>query len=199
MCINNNECKKDETNCCDLCMYVLNWVGIVIENKQQICLFTNFFYCSLFSSFSRYEQTLELPHLPEMVFNKNVLTIKHKSGAKIEFNALDALKHVKNCRANLQVACANEWKESRPEIQTLEEVKQYDWSFATDYQGTFNKSIRCEDTEEKIDIFKLMKKEKILFYHDLTLFEDELHDHGIATCSVKIVSANHIFSKVYFH
>jgi len=37
-----------------------------------------------------------------------------------------------------------------------------------------------------LDIFKLMKKEAILFYHDLTLFEDELHDHGIASCSVKI-------------
>lgn len=124
-----------------------------------------------------------------MVFNKNVLTLKHKSGAKIEFNALEALKCVKSCRDNLKVACSKEWKESRPDTKTLEEVKPYDWSFATDYQGTFNDLVRCEDTDEKIDIFKLMKKERILFYHDLTLFEDELHDHGIATCSVKIVSS----------
>lgn len=33
-----------------------------------------------------------------------------------------------------------------------------------------------------------MVKEEILFYTDLTLFEDELHDHGIAALSVKVVS-----------
>lgn len=135
----------------------------------------------------RFEQTLELPHLPEMVFDKNVLTLTHANGAKIEFNALDALRSVKNCKQQLQVACAEAWKETRPESNGLDEIKPYDWSFATDYQGTFNEKIRCEDTDEKLDIFKLMRKERILFYHELTLFEDELHDHGIATCSVKVV------------
>lgn len=128
-----------------------------------------------------------LPHLPEMVFPRNILTLTHKNGAKIEFNALDALKCVLNCKQQLQVACANEWKESRPDAAKLEEVKPFDWSFATDYQGTFNDKIRCEDTDEKLNMFKLMRKERILFYHELTLFEDELHDHGIAMCSVKIV------------
>ncbi len=33
-----------------------------------------------------------------------------------------------------------------------------------------------------------MVKENILFYSDITLFEDELHDHGISQLSVKIVS-----------
>lgn len=45
-----------------------------------------------------------------------------------------------------------------------------------------------EDTDEKIDMEKLKRKEKILFYHDLTLFEDELHDNGVASFSVKIVN-----------
>lgn len=123
-----------------------------------------------------------------MVFDKNQLTLTHASGARIEFNALDALKNVKNCQQQLQVACATAWKQSRQNEVKLDEIKPYDWSFATDYQGTFNDKVRCEDTDEKIDIFKLMRKERILFYHELTLFEDELHDHGIATCSVKIVS-----------
>ena len=35
-------------------------------------------------------------------------------------------------------------------------------------------------------MFKLMRKEEILFYHNLTLFEDELHDHGISLLSVKV-------------
>lgn len=90
----------------------------------------------------------------------------------------------------MHVACADEWKSSRSEADSLEEVKPFDWSFTTDYQGTFNEKIRFEDTDAKLDIFKLMQKEKILFYQDLTLFEDELHDHGIAACSVKIVSAH---------
>lgn len=44
------------------------------------------------------------------------------------------------------------------------------------------------ETDEKIDIDRLKTREKILFYQDLILYEDELHDNGIATCSVKIVS-----------
>lgn len=137
----------------------------------------------------RYEFKLELPHLPEMVFSKNKLVLTHKNGATIEFNPLDALSKVQNGKSTIHVACADEWKSSRSsEAGNLEEVKPFDWSFSTDYQGTFSEKIRCEDTDAKLDIFKLMQKEKILFYQELTLFEDELHDHGIAACSVKIVS-----------
>lgn len=144
----------------------------------------------LFMSFDcSYEHKLELPHLPEMVFSKNSLTLTHTNGATIEFNPLDALKRVENGKSSIHVACAEEWKSTRADSANLEEVKPFDWSFTTDYQGTFNEKIRCEDTDEKLDIFKLMKKEKILFYQDLSLFEDELHDHGIACCSVKIVSS----------
>lgn len=131
---------------------------------------------------------MELPHLPEMVFSKNKLILTHKSGATIEFNPLDALARVKNGRAPIRVACAEEWKSSRSDSANLEEIKPFDWSFSTDYQGTMNDKIRSEDTDAKLDLFKLMQKERILFYTDLTLFEDELHDHGIAVCSVKIVS-----------
>lgn len=123
-----------------------------------------------------------------MVFSKNSLILTHANGAKIEFNPLDALAQVENGKSSIRVACAEEWKSTRSESSSLEEVKPFDWSFTTDYQGTFNEKIRCEDTDAKLDIFKLMQKEKILFYQDLSLFEDELHDHGIASCSVKIVS-----------
>lgn len=128
-----------------------------------------------------------MPHLPDMVFWKNTLTLTHKDGAEIEFNPLEALKLVQNGKTSIQVACSDEWKHSRPDTGGLEEVKPFDWTFTTDYQGTINEKIKIEDTDLKLDIFKLMKKERILFYHDLTLFEDELHDHGIASCSVKIV------------
>lgn len=141
--------------------------------------------------FFSYEFQLQLPHLPEMVFSKNKLVLTHKSGASIEFNPLDALSRVGKGTAPIRVACADEWKSSRSESNGLEEVKPFDWSFSTDYQGTLNDKFRCEDTDAKLDLFKLMQKEKILFYTDLTLFEDELHDHGIGACSVKIV-CNHV-------
>lgn len=130
-----------------------------------------------------------------MVFSQNKLVLTHKNGAQIEFNPLDALLKVQNGKSSIRVACADEWKSSRSDADGMKEVKQFDWSFSTDYQGTFNEKIRCEDTDAKLDIFKLMQKEKILFYTDLTLFEDELHDHGIAACSVKIVSQWFKFKK----
>lgn len=128
-----------------------------------------------------------------MVFSKNKLTLTHASGATLDFNPLDALAKVEAGKSMIRVACAEEWKSSRAESSNLEEIKPFDWSFSTDYEGTFNDKIRCEDTDEKLDIFKLMQKERIIFYTELTLFEDELHDHGIAACSVKIVSS-YIFS-----
>lgn len=121
-----------------------------------------------------------------MVFAKNKLILTHKSGAKIEFNPLDALRRVENGKSTIQVACADEWKGSRPGSNSMEEVKPFDWSFTTDYQGTFNEKVRFEETDAKLDIFKLMQKERLLFFQEISLFEDELHDHGISMCSAKL-------------
>lgn len=54
-----------------------------------------------------------MPHMPDMVFPNNILALKHKQGPKIEFNALDALKLVANGKIDLQLACAEAWRESR--------------------------------------------------------------------------------------
>ncbi|KAL9693336.1 hypothetical protein quinque_012621 [Culex quinquefasciatus] len=116
-----------------------------------------------------YNFTVDLPHLPDMVFHKNVLTICHKGGARLEFNPMDALKLVRNEKLDLKVACSDEWKESRPAADTQEKVKPFDWSFTTEYKGTVNERVRIESTDQKIDMFKLMKREPIYFYHDLTL------------------------------
>lgn len=43
------------------------------------------------------------------------------------------------------------------------------------------------ETDERINIERLKEKEKILFYQELMLYEDELHDNGIASSTVKIV------------
>lgn len=70
----------------------------------------------------------------------------------------------------------------------MDEVKPFDWTFTTDYKGTLTGGFVVTPTDTRIDIEKLRQREKILFYHDLLLFEDELHDNGTAVCSVKIVS-----------
>jgi len=43
-----------------------------------------------------------------------------------------------------------------------------------------------EETDERIDVNKLKVREEILFYDDITLYEDELADHGTAQYSVKV-------------
>lgn len=137
-------------------------------------------------NFCIYANSLELPHLPEMVFPDNILSLKHTNGGQIEFNALDALKKVSNGRLPLKVACSDAWKESRPAILLEEKIKPFDWTFSTDYKGTLSGNYRIETTEERINIERLKEKEKILYYEELMLYEDELHDNGIASCVVKI-------------
>ena len=46
------------------------------------------------------------------------------------------------------------------------------------------------DTEERIDYEKLKVQERIAFYDEVILFEDELADNGAAIFSVKIVSSH---------
>lgn len=135
-----------------------------------------------------YNFALQLPHLPDMVFHKNSLILEHENGAIISFFPLEALKNVRNEKLDIRVSCSDEWRETRPIDKTEEKLKPFDWTFSTDYQGTINEKVIIEPSELKIDKFKLMVKEQILFYEDLTLFEDELHDNGTSVCSVKIVS-----------
>ena len=49
------------------------------------------------------------------------------------------------------------------------------------------------ETTERIDIEKLKQRERICFYDDIMLFEDELSDNGCSVLSVKIVSVFHPF------
>jgi type 2A phosphatase activator TIP41 len=147
--------------------------------------------------FSSHNFALQLPHLPDMVFHKNSLILEHENGAVISFFPLEALKRVRNEKLDIRVSCSDEWRETRPKDKTEEKLKPFDWTFSTDYQGTLNDKLTVEPTDLKIDKFKLMVKEQILFYEDLTLFEDELHDNGTSVSSVKIVS--NLFYLFYFH
>lgn len=48
--------------------------------------------------------------------------------------------------------------------------------------------MQVEETTERIDYSRLKQQEKIYFYDDVILYEDELADNGTALLSAKIVS-----------
>ncbi|KAH3728632.1 TIP41-like protein [Dreissena polymorpha] len=136
----------------------------------------------------RFEGSLELPQVPEMIFAGNILRIQHTCGFGVEFNCLDALKRVDPHNDHLKVAASQAWKEARSDCEHINEVvKPFDWTYTTDYKGTlFGDGLQVEGTTERIDMEKLKLREKIHFYDDVMLFEDELSDNGTSVMSVKI-------------
>jgi type 2A phosphatase activator TIP41 len=70
-------------------------------------------------------------------------------------------------------------------------VKPFDWTYTNDYRGSLyynldSQQITIEETDDKIELEKLKEHEKIFFYDDVTLFEDELADNGCAVMNVKV-------------
>jgi type 2A phosphatase activator TIP41 len=125
-----------------------------------------------------------------MIFPDNVLRVTFaESNFSLEFNALDALKLISNAPEALHVAFAEEWKAAQEGGPLPGEI-QYDWTFSTDYKGTLtsvnNLAGSNYRTEEKLNMEKLKQRENILFYEELSLYEDELHDNGTSNLSVKI-------------
>ncbi|RLN92515.1 hypothetical protein BBJ28_00011332 [Nothophytophthora sp. Chile5] len=78
----------------------------------------------------------------------------------------------------------------------------YDWTYSTDYKGslqhltrtvgapvvftTSSEEVAVEVTQERINMEKLKEREPILWFEDVGLYEDELHDHGTSAMSVKV-------------
>ena len=50
--------------------------------------------------------------------------------------------------------------------------------------------MKVSETDEKINYQKLQEKEKILFYEEVILYEDELDDNGCSLLSAKLVSSS---------
>ncbi|KAG6602801.1 uncharacterized protein IUM83_06793 [Phytophthora cinnamomi] len=149
---------------------------------------------------------------PEMVFGKNQLLLFHEpSGVCYNFLAVEALKGahfpppasdqaqdiVANQQLKVSIAKHNTNKEDVKELDIT-----YDWTYSTDYKGslqrltktegspaTFVKSdeeAKVEATRERINFEKLKEREPILWFEDVGLYEDELHDHGTSAMSVKV-------------
>ncbi|KFK30065.1 hypothetical protein AALP_AA7G212100 [Arabis alpina] len=150
-----------------------------------------------------WEERLKTSHLPEMVFGENALVLKHlSSGAKIHFNAFDALAGWKEeGLPPVEVPAAAQWKFRSKPLQQV--ILDYDYTFTTPYRGSEviekdkeavevkanlegEASIQWENCEEQIDLAALSLKEPILFYDEVVLYEDELADNGISLLTVKV-------------
>jgi len=135
----------------------------------------------------------KMPQLPEMFFGFNHITIENiKTGSKWTYNTIDAIRQVQiNLKENenwVRVAVADKWNASRNSKEEEEKKKiqrPYDWTFSTDFRGKIENT-EAEVTKESIDMKKLMRRDPILFFDQIILYEDELADNGIATLDAKV-------------
>uniref|UniRef100_A0A8R1ICD5 TIP41-like protein n=1 Tax=Caenorhabditis japonica TaxID=281687 RepID=A0A8R1ICD5_CAEJA len=136
----------------------------------------------------KYSSELSLAELPEMVFPRNTLTI-HFIGTSslIEFNCLDALKMVSESLPDVKVGASSVWQSARKDRiqQITEQHKPFDWTYTTHYKGSEH-GCKVETSTERIDMERLKRRDAIAFSSSVTLFEDELADHGIAQLSARI-------------
>jgi len=139
----------------------------------------------------RFERRLGSGHLPEMIHGHNTLVCTHEaSGVKLCFDAFPALQGwLEEAAPPLDVAIAEEWKNSHD----LEGVKvmRYDWTYTTCYHGSVDNSeakvgAQWSETSDRIDRDRLSVHEPILFFDEVTLYESELDDNGVAQMSVKV-------------
>lgn len=100
----------------------------------------------------------------------------------------------------LRTVDANAWSSKRPNATTPNSVEfYYDWTFASPYAGTIqsnkisascginNRSIWQPLERSRIPFHLLQDtSQPILLYDDIPLYEDDLHDNGDVSMSVKV-------------
>ena len=137
-----------------------------------------------------YSSSLAIP-LPEMAFDRNSLTITHhRSGCKLTFNTLDALKQVDDKQDLIKVSYSEEWLSKRQDSSHIKNTpKPFDWTYTTRYTGTLLPGDGCElvesETLQEPDQAKLLKRDKIMYHTEFVMFEDELADNGSSKLVVK--------------
>ena len=85
----------------------------------------------------------------------------------------------------------------------------YDWTYTTTYPGHFDldstsssssqpswKPADPENPLNAIPLAELSRQDPILFYAEVPLFEDELHDNGASSLIVRIVIVYYLFPTV---
>lgn len=84
--------------------------------------------------------------------------------------------------------------ESDPSV-SLSKTKPYDWTYTSVYPGHLSEPDRFSFIEQDktnpahvIPIAELSRQDPILFYAEVPLYEDELHDNGMSQITVRVVS-----------
>ncbi|KAF2763059.1 TIP41-domain-containing protein [Pseudovirgaria hyperparasitica] len=138
--------------------------------------------------------------IPEMIFGDNYVRVEHPvSGWAIEFNAGDALDRVdKTDKSMLKVAYSREWQENRQHHSSdiKEVIKPFDWSYTTDYAGSSPSPASpttrpsppptFSTTDTPLPLHLLARRDPILLFDEVPLYEDELADNGISFYTVKL-------------
>eukprot|EP00741_Cyanophora_paradoxa_P015302 tig00000194_g14771.t1 len=134
----------------------------------------------------RWQKDLDMNALPEMVFGASSLAFEHvATSARFSFSAFDALQAVGKPERDLQVCAAALWSQRKNPESVKEKLHlNFDWTFSTKYRGTVSK-LESTPTLERINVEQLKVPDPILFFEDIVLFEDELHDNGISLLTVK--------------
>jgi type 2A phosphatase activator TIP41 len=147
---------------------------------------------------SQMESRLSIP-IPEMIFGDNLVSITHTpSNWSVSFSAEPALDLVNKTGENmLQVAHAKDWTSSRENSSAVgikEVVRPFDWTYSTSYRGTETSGIDgvgLKESETQIPLELLKRRDPILFFDEVVLFESELDDNGISLVSVKLRVMEH--------
>lgn len=76
-------------------------------------------------------------------------------------------------------------------------TKPYDWTYTSVYPGHFTAQDKFsfdagdpENARHAIPIAELTRQDPILFYAEIPLYEDELHDNGMSQVTIRVVSPN---------
>ena len=74
-------------------------------------------------------------------------------------------------------------------------TKPYDWTYTSVYPGHFTTQDQFSFTaadpgnvRHVIPIAELSRQDPILFYAEIPLYEDELHDNGMSQITIRVVS-----------
>jgi hypothetical protein len=113
--------------------------------------------------------------LPEMVYARNGLSIKHAdSGLSISFTAAGALR-------------AWNARQIRTFGDTSINVERYDWTYSCDYNGDCNMhAAPGKNSENGLPMDRLTRRGPILFFASFPLYASDLNDRGLSECTIKL-------------
>eukprot|EP01080_Neovahlkampfia_damariscottae_P005838 gene5838-9661_t len=136
---------------------------------------------------SELEEKLNVHLLPEMVFESELNFENTTNNFKLKFNYFDALNGstkvvLKNNKNIVEVKVDYAWEKKENFVEREENI---DWTFTSISSGIIENEKEIKITQELIDYELLKEKQPILFYEEIILYEDELHDNGVAKFTVK--------------